>query len=140
MSSPIRLLELAAQPIDIVRGSTTAATLPVRIRALFNQFYAQSEGPRGLNVVFYPHWDPKGEFEIECGVQVEHGGNSSTPAGTAVTVPHFGPYEQLKSAHDALHSYVRENQHKLAGPFWEVYGHWTDDPAQLRTDIYYLLA
>ncbi len=27
----------------------------------------------------------------------------------------------------------------LAGPSWEVYGHWHEDPAQLKTDIYYLL-
>jgi len=27
----------------------------------------------------------------------------------------------------------------FAGPNWEIYGHWTDDPAQLRTDVFYLL-
>jgi hypothetical protein len=31
----------------------------------------------------------------------------------------------------------------LAGPNWEVYGHWTDewnsDPAKIRTDVFYLL-
>ena len=27
----------------------------------------------------------------------------------------------------------------LAGPNWEVYGHWHDDPSQLRTDVFYLL-
>ena len=26
-----------------------------------------------------------------------------------------------------------------AGPAWEIYGDWTDDPAQLRTDVQYLL-
>ena len=23
---------------------------------------------------------------------------------------------------------------------WEVYGHWSEDPAQLRTDVFYLLS
>jgi len=27
-----------------------------------------------------------------------------------------------------------------AGPRWEIYGHWhDDDPAQLETEVYYLL-
>ncbi len=133
------MLEVSAQPIHTVRGYTTVATLPVRIRALFNEFYAKAKAPRGLNIVFYPRWDANGEFEIECGVQVDRGGNSSTPAGKVATTVHFGPYEQLKSAHDAIHLYVRANEHKLAGSSWEVYGHWTDDYAKLRTDIYYLL-
>lgn len=27
-----------------------------------------------------------------------------------------------------------------AESFWEVYGDWHDDPRQLRTDVYHLLA
>jgi hypothetical protein len=27
----------------------------------------------------------------------------------------------------------------LAGPRWEIYGDWHDDPAELRTEVYYLL-
>jgi hypothetical protein len=27
----------------------------------------------------------------------------------------------------------------LAGPRWEVYGDWRDDPAELETEVYYLL-
>jgi len=27
----------------------------------------------------------------------------------------------------------------MAGPRWEVYGHWSDNPATRRTDIFYLL-
>jgi effector-binding domain-containing protein len=116
------------------------ANLPSRIRALFDEFYAGFKGKGGLNIVFYPNWDPAGEFEIECGVQVESGGNSSTPAGKVAGTVYLGPYDRMKSAHDEIHRYVRENGHKLAGPSWEVYGHWSDDPAKLRTDIFYLLA
>jgi hypothetical protein len=32
---------------------------------------------------------------------------------------------------------------QLAGPNWEIYGHWQNewnkDPSQIRTDVYYLL-
>jgi len=27
----------------------------------------------------------------------------------------------------------------VAGVTWEVYGDWHDDPAQVRTDVYFLL-
>lgn len=118
----------------------TAANLPTRIRALFDEFYAGFKGKGGLNIVSYPSWSLTGEFEIECGVQVESGGNSSTPAGKVATAVHVGAYDTLKSTHEKIHLYVREHGHKLAGSSWEVYGHWLDDPAKLQTDIYYLLA
>ena len=82
-----------------------------------------------------------GEFEISRGVQVERvqlekDGNASTPAGTAATTVYLGPYDQMKLAHEAIHQWARENGRRLAGPSWEVYGHWSDDPARLRTDIF----
>jgi effector-binding domain-containing protein len=46
----------------------------------------------------------------------------------------------MHPAHNAIHQWAKENNQPLAGPSWEIYGHWTDDPAALRTDIYYLLA
>ncbi len=116
------------------------ANLPRRIRALFEEFYAGFKAKGGLNIVLYSGFDAAGEFEIECGVQVECGGNSSTPAGIVATTIHMGPYDQMKPAHDAIHQWTGENGWKIAGPSWEVYGHWSDDPARLRTDIFYLLS
>ena len=29
-------------------------------------------------------------------------------------------------------SWVRENGRRLAGPSWEVYGHWSDDPTSFE--------
>jgi effector-binding domain-containing protein len=140
VSFTVEIREVPSQPTAVVRGHTTVANLPNRISLLFDEFYASFKGKGGLNVVFYPNWNPTGEFEIKCGVQVESGGNSSTPAGQTATTVYLGPYDQMRSAHEEIHRYVRENGHKLAGPSWEVYGHWSDDPAKLRTDIYYLLA
>ena len=45
----------------------------------------------------------------------------------------------MKPAHDAIHQWVSAQGHKLTGASWEVYGDWSDDPTQLRTDIYYQL-
>jgi hypothetical protein len=138
MPHPVELKSLPAQPIEAVRGRATMATLPTDIRALFDKLYAVPKPGRGLNIVLYPG-SVDGEFEIACGVLVELGGNAATPAGTVATTVHIGPYNQMKPAHQAIHKWVRDNNRRLAGPSWEVYGHWTDDPASLRTDIFYLL-
>ena len=140
MSDAVEIRQVPAQPIAILRGRTSMAALPQRIRALFNEFYAGFQGKGGLNIVFYPTFSATEEFDIECGVQVEDGGNSATPAGTVATVVHFGPYDRLAQTHATLHQWARANGHRLAGPSWELYGHWSDDPAKLRTDIFYLLS
>jgi hypothetical protein len=135
----VELKEVPEQPIAIVRGSATKLNLPVRIRALFDQFYAGFRGKGGLNVVLYQHTGVAGEFEIGCGVQLEEGGNAVTPGGTVATTVYMGPYDQMRPAHTAIHTRVHENGRRLSGTSWEVYGHWSDDPAKLRTDIFYLL-
>jgi effector-binding domain-containing protein len=68
---------------------------------------------------------------------------SALPVGTVATTVHFGPYPQLSRAHDAIRDWCDKHSHTLAGPNWEIYGHWEQawnaDPSQIRTDIYYLL-
>jgi effector-binding domain-containing protein len=87
-----------------------------------------------------------GEVNLEVGVEVPEpfAGNgrvvcSCTPAGTVATAVHLGPYGRLGEAHDAILKWCADNGHALAGICWEVYGHWEDDPAKLRTDVFYLL-
>jgi effector-binding domain-containing protein len=140
MTYAVEAKQVEAQPIAVVRGRASAGNLPKRIRALFDEFYGGFKAKGGLNIVFYPGTGGGGEFDIECGVQVEAGANSSTPAGVVATVAYFGPYDQMHAAHEAIHQWSRHNGRALAGPSWEVYGHWSDDPAKLRTDIFYLLA
>ena len=84
---------------------------------------------------------------IEFGVQVEEefaDGDvvvcSETPAGTIATTTHVGPYDrarrcaQLPSADGAA-----TKGEPIAGPFWEIYGDWDDDPTKLETEVCYLL-
>jgi predicted transcriptional regulator YdeE len=135
----VEVKSLPAQPIEVVHGHATRATLPAEIRTLFGQFYAEPKPGRGLNIIYYPSC-VDGKMQIACGTLVEQGGNDATPAGTVATAVHIGPYNQMHPAHNAIHQWAKENNQPLAGPSWEIYGHWTDDPAALRTDIYYLLA
>lgn len=62
-----------------------------------------------------------------------------TPSGTAAMTTHHGDYRALGDANAAILAWCRAQGRVRAGPSWEVYGHWQVDPAQLRTDVYYLL-
>jgi len=101
----------------------------------------------GRHVSIY--WD--GSIRLEVGVELlgpftEHGEVvlSATPAGAVASATHFGPYSGLGAAHNAVLQWCRANNHSLAGPNWEIYGHWqpewNNDPSQIRTDIYYQLS
>jgi len=93
----------------------------------------------------------EGLLDIEVGVEVgaafpgrDEVVGSVTPAGDAVTVTHFGPYQRLGEAHQAIRQWSAATGRTLAGPNWEIYGHWMEewnnDPSKIRTDIFYLLA
>ena len=96
-------MQVPEQPIAIVRARANSANLPAKIRESFDQFYADFKGKGGLNIVYYPGSGVAGEFDIACGVQLEQGGNASTPAGTVATTVYMGPYNQMKPAHLAIH-------------------------------------
>ena len=68
----------------------------------------------------------------------------STPAGLVAATTHFGPYGLMHEAHAAIRRWCQSNGHTLAGPSWEIYGHWTDecnrDPSKITTEICYLIA
>jgi effector-binding domain-containing protein len=40
----------------------------------------------------------------------------------------------------AVHRFAAERGLELAGPRWEIYGHMSDDPAEIETEIHYLVA
>lgn len=62
-----------------------------------------------------------------------------TPRGVAAMTTHVGDYGRLGEANAAILAWCRANNRVPAGPSWEVYGHWHADPAQLRTEVYYLM-
>lgn len=62
-----------------------------------------------------------------------------TPGGVAAMTTHRGDYGGLADANAAIVAWCRISRRELAGPSWEVYGHWHADPAQRRVDVYYLL-
>jgi effector-binding domain-containing protein len=146
MEYQVQVLQVESQLTAVVRCRAKQSDLAQVVPAACGEVwtYCRSAGlPRpGRHLTLYLD----GEINLEVGVEVSQPfvGNervvcSSTPAGRVATVAHWGPYTRLHEAHEAILQWCSANGHALAGPSWEVYGHWDDDPAKLRTDLFYLL-
>ena len=146
----VSIVTVQPQGIAAARQWTTFQKISGEIGKLLEApraLIAQQPGLRtsGHNVAMY--WDDTGDGSIEVGVQVVRRFEdtalvvfSEAPGGRAATTKHYGEYSELLPAHQAVRTWCQRNGHPLAGPFWEVYGHWDDNPAKRRTDIFYLLA
>ena len=143
----VRLETVPEQLIAAARQRTTFKMVSKEIGPLLAEpwtFLRSQPGfrPDGRNVAIY--WDAAGGGSIEVGVEVNsrfEGTDavvcSATPAGTVALTTHFGPYDRLGAAHQAVREWCRQNGREIAMPYWETYGHWDDDPAKLRTDVFY---
>jgi effector-binding domain-containing protein len=146
----VQLQQLKSVPIAVIRRQAKASELsrvvPDYCGLVWNAVRAQ-QAKAGRNIAVY--WD--GTIRLEVGVELlgpftEHGEVvlSATPTGAVASATHFGPYSGLGAAHDAVRHWCKANNHTLAGPNWEIYGHWqpewNTDPSQIRTDVYYQLA
>lgn len=146
----VQLQRLDSIPVAVIRRQARAAELsrivPECCGLVWDAVRAQNV-KAGRHVAIY--WD--GSIRLEVGVElhgtfVESGDVvcSATPAGSVASATHFGPYGGLGAAHETVRTWCRENHHQLAGPSWEIYGHWqsewNDDPSRIRTDVFYLLS
>jgi effector-binding domain-containing protein len=146
----VQLRHLAAVPLAVVRRqarpSDLSRVVPECCGLVWNALRAQGV-KGGRNVALYLD----GTINLEIGVEmsapfVEQDGlvRSATPAGTVACATHFGPYQTLGAAHEAIRAFRAAGNHRFAGPSWEIYGHWEPawdaDPSQIRTDVCYLIA
>jgi effector-binding domain-containing protein len=149
-SNAVQLQQLKSIPLAVIRRQAKQSELsrlvPELCGLVWNEVRAQ-QAKAGRNIAVY--WD--GSIRLEVGVELlgpftEHGEVvlSATPTGTVATATHIGPYGGLGAAHNAIHQWCKANNHTLAGPSWEIYGHWQPEwntnPSQIRTDVYYQLA
>jgi effector-binding domain-containing protein len=147
MDYDVQLQRVEPHIMAAVRRQAKAPQLPSVIPAACGEVWqflrAAGIANSGLNAVVYHDQ----VMNIDCGVIVNapFNGNGSvkctaTPGGNVVTVAHYGPYNLLGEAYRAITDWCNARHVKTVGPSWEIYGHWNDDPSQLRTDIYFLLA
>lgn len=147
----VRVEIVAPRAVAAVRARVPVLEVPRRFAGYLDQVYAASRTGAvkldGQNVFLYHGGAAAdGATEVEFGVGVTAPfaplgpvRYAELPAGEVATTTHWGDYAGLGSAHAAIVAWCRAHGRELAGPRWEVYGHWSDDPAQRRTDVYYLL-
>ena len=145
-------LQIAApRTIAAVHARLSVSAVPNTFRRYLDQVYAAARNGSvqldGQNVFIYRQLtDRPTEADVAFGVGVTApftavGAVQPTPlpVGEVATTTHWGSYAKLGAAHDAVKAWCRARGLRLADTRWEVYGHWTDDEAQLRTDVFYLL-
>jgi effector-binding domain-containing protein len=146
----IHVLSLPAQPLAVVRRRAARPDLPTLIpqacSQVWNALRAKNVTGAGRHVTVYLDDLVNLEVGVELDAPIAGDGEvvpSATPAGRVATTTHLGPYPHLHRAHAAIRQWCAAQGHALAGPCWEIYGHWLDawnqDPSQVRTDVYYLL-
>jgi effector-binding domain-containing protein len=146
MEYHVQLTQVGAQPTAVVRfkaqRSELSRVVPACCGEVWNYLRAAGAPRPGRHVALY--WD--GEINLEVGVEMDQpfvAGDrvvsSTIPSGLVATTVHLGTYDRLSDAHEAIRQWRSAHGYSFAGPSWEIYGHWNDDPAQLRTDIFYLL-
>jgi effector-binding domain-containing protein len=147
MSLQVRLTHVDAIPLAVVRrrarASELATVVPQCCGVVWD--YLRTQRVRGgRHVAIYLN----GNIDLEVGVELTTAFNegsdvvrSATPRGLAATVVHLGPYQELGAAHEAIRTWCQSHSHRLAGPNWEIYGHWRPewdtDPSRVRTDVFY---
>ena len=147
MDHEVTVKDVAARPTAVVAATTSWHEFPTLWRELLDEVWAclRAGGiQRGCrNIMLYWNDTPQVEVGVELLVPCALTGRvvaSTLPAGQVAMTTHFGPYAGLAEAHQAVHDWSQEQRRKLAGPRWEVYGPHSDDPAEVWTEVYYLLA
>jgi effector-binding domain-containing protein len=146
MSHAVVFKRVDSCPLAVVRRRAAQRELSTVVPAACGHVWTALETHHvtgaGRHVALYLD----GAINLEVGVEIAEAFSgagdvvrTATPAGPVATATHIGPYDRLGQAHAAILAWCKEHGHVLAGPSWEIYGHWTDDPAQLRTDVFYLL-
>ena len=149
-SYAVQVQQLESVPLAVIRRQAKSSELsrlvPECCGLVWNAVRAQGV-KGGRHVAIY--WD--GSIRLEVGVELtgpftEQGEvvRSATPGGAVAWATHLGPYGAIGAAHEAVRRFCQDNNHRLAGPSWEIYGHWRDEwntnPSQIRTDVFYLLS
>ena len=142
----MEIVELEPTTIACVRLSTSPSAVARDIRAALDQVWDMIRRGQavvaGHNIAVYHGGFDDVEFGVQVAEPFEPVGNvrpSTSPSGPAAHEVHLGPYSQLGSAHSRLREWALAEHHDLSDVVVEVYGDWTEDESELRTDLFHLL-
>jgi effector-binding domain-containing protein len=147
MTDPIDIVVATTRHTAVVARTTTWEEFPSLWVELLDEVYRFVRGggasQDGQNVMVYLDDTPRVEVGVEVAGPFTSDGpvvSSTLPVGLAATMVHRGSYDGLGDTHLAVREWCAEHGHELSGVRWEVYGDWREDPDELETQIYYLLA
>lgn len=147
MDHDVELITVAPRPTVVVAATTTWQDFPSLWKVMLDEVWACvhaagiSRGCR--NVMLYLDDVPTVEVGVELAEPCPLDGRvvaSTLPGGRVAMTVHRGAYGGLSSAHSAVVRWCAARGRRLAGPRWEIYGPHRDDPAELETEVYHLLA
>ncbi len=152
MTVPVEFVTVDPRPTAVVAQTTTWAEFPRLWGQLLDEVYGfvrarpelatGNEGERWQNVMLYKDQRPDVEVGVLMSKSFEPHGrvvSSSLPGGEVATAVHRGDYATLGVTHHAVREAAAARGRELAGPCWEIYGHWREDPRELETEIFWLL-
>jgi len=137
---PLAVVKLVARPEEFSR------VVPKYCGVVWNALKAKGVKGAGRHIAIYR--DEVVNLEVGVELEAAFAGDgqvvgSSIPVGMVASTVHLGPYQRLGQAHAAVKEWCLQNGYALAGPKWEIYGHWLEewinDPSKIRTDVFYLL-
>jgi effector-binding domain-containing protein len=150
MQHVVTLNHESGQPLTVVRRLASrqqlSTVVPAACGTVWNVIRSQQVPGAGRHVALY--WDDRINLEVGVELSAPFSGHgevvpSATPAGLVASTTHYGPYGELHLAHAAIHRWCAGQGHRLAGPSWEIYGHWQDewnnDPSKICTQVCYLV-
>jgi effector-binding domain-containing protein len=147
MTNHIENRTLTAQATAVIRASLPAAQLPAWLAGVYDEVNRyltdrriQADGPPFARYAF------RGDVvDVEAGFPVPgpvpDGGRvvaSRLPGGPAAVTTHYGGYDDLALADQAVSGWLKERGLEAAGPHWDVY--YTNPaaqpaPAKWSTDV-----
>lgn len=145
----VRIHSAPGRHLAVVRRRLKWSQLGSNLLSLLDHVYLQVRAGKiaqsGHNVFVYRDASKDG-VTAEVGIEVSGPFEaiddvvySSTPFGEVASTLHIGPYTNLGGAYDALAQWCKEHNRPRAETYWEVYGDWSEDPARLETEVFYLL-
>ncbi len=151
-SIPVSFVTVEPRPTAVVAQTTSWEQFPSVWPALLDEVYGFVRGREDLatgdggelwqNVMLYRNDTPVVEVGVlAAGSFVAQGRvtPSELPGGEVAAAVHRGDYARLHATHGAVRDHVAAHGRELAGPRWEIYGHWREDPSELETEVFWLL-
>jgi effector-binding domain-containing protein len=151
-TAAVELRTVTPRPTAVVSQTTTWNEFPGLWRELLDEVYgfvrprpelAPEAGPEvWRNAFLYLDDKPTVEIGVLVARSFEPRGRvvaSQLPGGEVATAVHRGDYAQMGRTHQAVNDFIDARGLRRAGPSWEIYGHWREDPSELETEIYYLV-